>query len=137
MHHEVIVGSTSNLTVDTDEVLGVTSNLKVLPDDSNLKMKFPTTDEDTSNSRRGTLDSKLEIKYFIDDEDMRSEILEDTSNLEVVTEYSIADEDFPHGVVIDMTSNFTVDTDEVLEGLLMIQNLKLNIPLLMKICIMK
>ena len=101
LHHEVIVGSTSNLTVDTDEVLEVTSNLSQLPDDTDLKMKYPITDEDTSNIEEVTHDSKLEIKYFIDDEDLRSEILEDTSNLEVVTEYSIADEDF-HGVVIDM-----------------------------------
>ena len=32
----------------------------------------------------------IDIKYFIDDEDLRSEVLENTSNLEV-----IADEDLP------------------------------------------
>ena len=64
--------------MDTDEVLGVTSNLSQLPDDTGLKMK-----------------------------------------------YSITDEDLPSEVV-DITHH--------MNRLLMIQNLKLNISLMMKFC---
>ena len=60
-----------------------------------------------------TDDSKLKIKYSI--ADLQDELLEDTSNLEVVTDYSIDDEDLHHEVIVDSTSNLTVDTDEVLE----------------------
>ena len=40
----------------------------------------------------------LKLNIPLIDEDLRSEVLEDTRNLEVVTEYSIADEDLHHGV---------------------------------------
>ena len=65
LHHEVIVGSTSNLTVDTDEVLGVTSNLKQLPDDSNLKMKYSMTDEDASNMKRLLMIQNLKLNISL------------------------------------------------------------------------
>ena len=62
-----------------------------------------------------THDSKLEIKYSIVDEDMQSEVLQDSCNLEVVSDYCIDDEDLHHEVIVDSTSNLTVDTVEVLE----------------------
>ena len=61
----------TNLTVDTVEVLEVTSNLSQLPDDTGLKMKYPMTDEDASNIEEVTHDSKLEIKYFIDEDEVK------------------------------------------------------------------
>ena len=148
---EVIVDRTSKLIVDTVEVLQVTSNLSQLPDDTDLRMKYPITDEDlpsevldiTHHMEHVTHDSKLKIKYSIDDEvlsidipeessnmgevtddsklkikysiaDLQDQLLEDTSNLEVVTDYSIDDEDLHHEVIVGSTSNLTVDTDEVL-----------------------
>ena len=64
----------------------------------------------THHIEQVTDDSKPKIKYSIADKDLPDQLLEDTSNLEVVTDYSIDDEDLHHGVVVDSTSNLTVDT---------------------------
>ena len=62
--------------------------IKYFIDDEVLSIDIP---EDSSNMGEVTDDSKLKIKYSI--ADLQDQLLEDTSNLEVVTDYSIDDED--------------------------------------------